>query len=83
MALLAFSEAATIEIAAERTADPGNSSLVAAYTEIQAQHEQELNQLIQMADALENWARKRVGLSRGDRQATREFSLSIFLKDEC
>ena len=53
VALLAFSEAATVEIAAERTADPGNSSLVAAYTEIQAQHEQELNQLIQIADALE------------------------------
>ena len=52
VALLSFSEAATAEIAAEHSANPGNSELVLAYSEIQAQHEQELAQLIQITDAL-------------------------------
>lgn len=51
--LLAFSEAATLELAEESAANPGDASLVTAYTEIQARHEQELQQLIQITEALE------------------------------
>ena len=51
--LLAFSEAATLELAEESTANPGDASLVTAYTEIQARHEQELQQLSQITEALE------------------------------